>query len=212
MGNHWDTGRTEAFSDGVFAIAITLLVLDINVPPGSLLDLRHAIFEAWPEYFGYVTSFLTIGGVWMIHHGIFRRMQSADHTVMRTNMLLLLLVGFLPFPTRLMADAIHTTDAERTAVVFYGLTLASISIVIAFLWRTVLVHTDLLHPGVTNEERTAYTRLTQPNIGFYLVAMVIAYLAPQVAAALYLMIAVSSLVRAPGGSHHRGRSVEHQPG
>jgi uncharacterized membrane protein len=213
VGDHWDTGRTEAFSDGVFAIAITLLVLDITVSPGWMGNARHAILEAWPEYFGYVTSFLTIGGLWMIHHGIFRRMRSADHTVMRTNMLLLLLVAFLPFPTRLMAEAIHNTDAERTAVIFYGLTLASISIVIAFLWRTVMTHPDLIDPDVTPDERRAYTRLTQPNIGFYVVSMVIAYIDPQVAAGLYLVIALSSLIRAPGSTRQHGRgSPEHLPG
>ncbi len=149
----------------------------------------------------------------MIHHGIFRRMRSADHTIMRTNMLLLLLVAFLPFPTELMAEAIRRTDAERTAVVFYGLTLAAISIVIAFLWRTVMTHPDLIHPDVTLEERRAYTRLTQQNIGFYVVSMIIAYVDPQVAAALYLIIAVSSLVRAPGSQHeHRRTAPEHQPG
>ena len=84
MANRWSTGRTEAFSDGVFAIAITLLVLDISVPASDFHDLWRGIANQWPSYLGYVTSFLTIGGIWMAHHGLFRRMRYADQKVMRS--------------------------------------------------------------------------------------------------------------------------------
>ena len=70
MANRWGTGRTEAFSDGVFAIAITLLVLDISVPEADFDDLWNGIVDQWPAYLGYATSFLTIGAVWLAHHGI----------------------------------------------------------------------------------------------------------------------------------------------
>jgi uncharacterized membrane protein len=75
MSSRWETGRTEAFSDGVFAIAITLLVLEIAVPESAFDDLWHGIAHQWPAYLGYVTSLLTIGGIWLAHHGIFRRLQ-----------------------------------------------------------------------------------------------------------------------------------------
>ena len=107
MESRWDTGRTEAFSDGVFAIAITLLVLDINVPESDFDDLWQGIAHQWPSYLGYVTSFATIGGLWLAHHGIFRRIQYADARVTRLNLLLLMVVSFLPFPTRLMAETIR---------------------------------------------------------------------------------------------------------
>jgi hypothetical protein len=77
VGNRWDTGRTEAFSDGVFAIAITLLVLDIRVPESEFNHLWHGIAHQWPSYLGYATSFVTIGGIWLAHHGIFRRLRYA---------------------------------------------------------------------------------------------------------------------------------------
>jgi TMEM175 potassium channel family protein len=104
VGNRWETGRTEAFSDGVFAIAITLLVLDIGVPASEFDDLWSAIFHEWPAYLGYATSFLTIGGLWLAHHGIFRRLRYANNRVMQVNLLLLMAVSFLPFPTRLVAE------------------------------------------------------------------------------------------------------------
>jgi uncharacterized membrane protein len=114
----------------VFAIAITLLVLDITVPPGSFQHLLDAIVDQWPHYLGYVTSFLTIGGLWMVHHAILRHMRYADATVLRLNLVLLMVVSFLPFPTRLAADAITKTSAERLAVLVYGTTLLAISIIL----------------------------------------------------------------------------------
>jgi uncharacterized membrane protein len=87
VANRWETGRTEAFSDGVLAIAITLLVLDIGVPAEEFDDLWSAILHEWPSYLGYATSFLTIGGIWLAHHGVFRRLRYANNTVMRINLL-----------------------------------------------------------------------------------------------------------------------------
>ena len=84
MGSRWETGRIEAFSDGVFAIAITLLVLDIGVPAEAFDDLWRGIADQWPAYLGYATSFLTIGALWLAHHGVFRRLRYADNRVMRS--------------------------------------------------------------------------------------------------------------------------------
>ena len=97
MGKHSDTGRTEAFSDGVFAIAITLLVLDIRVPVSEFRDLWSGIVHAWPAYPGCVTSFLTIGGIWLAHHTVFRRLRFADARVMQLNLALRMAVAFCRF-------------------------------------------------------------------------------------------------------------------
>ena len=102
--------RLEAFSDGVFAIAITLLVLNIHVPPphpgGNLADELGA---QWPSYAAYVVSFLTIGIIWINHHAMFRRVREVDHGVMTFNLILLLCVGALPFTTALMAAYLKVT-------------------------------------------------------------------------------------------------------
>ena len=117
----WDKSRVEIFSDGVFAIAITLLVLDISVAPSDYDHLRHALANEWPAYLAYVTSFLTVGSVWIAHHSLFSRLRFVDPTLLRLNLLLLMTAAFLPFPTTVLAQALHHGGtAERTAVVFYG--------------------------------------------------------------------------------------------
>jgi uncharacterized membrane protein len=198
MGSRWETGRTEAFSDGVFAIAITLLVLDIGIPASEFDDLWSAIFHEWPAYLGYATSFLTIGGLWLAHHGIFRRLRYANDRVMRINLLLLMAVAFLPFPTRLVAEAIRDASAERAAAIFYGLCLLAIALLVSALWGAVALDRRLLKPEVTDEEVNAILLAASPSIGFYAVAIGVAIVAPQVAAFGYLLIAVVGIARVHG--------------
>jgi len=149
---HWDTSRVEAFSDGVFAIAITLLVLDIRVEPTDYADLQQALIDEWPAYLAYVTSFLTVGSVWLAHHNLFTRLRFVDPVLLRLNLLLLLAAAFLPFPTGVLAQAIHESDdAERTAIILYGAT----ALVIELLLRA-SVRYALSQPALTDvrpEER-----------------------------------------------------------
>jgi len=198
MRERWDTGRTEAFSDGVFAIAITLLVLDIRIPPTEFDDLLSALGHEWPAYLGFATSFITIGGIWLAHHGTFRRLRYANRTVMRVNLLLLMAVSFLPFPTRLVAEAIRSENAERTAVVFYGLVLLAIASLFGALWGAVAADPELLQPDVSDEEVRAILVATSPNLAFYAGVTVVALAAPRVAAFGYLVIAVIAVLRARG--------------
>ena len=95
----WETNRVEAFSDGVFAIAITLLVLEIKVAPSDFEHLGRALVDEWPAYLAYVTSFLTVGSVWIAHHDLFTRLRFIDPVMLRLNLLLLMAAAFLPFPT-----------------------------------------------------------------------------------------------------------------
>ena len=106
-------GRLEAFSDGVLAIAITLLVLEIKIEPPGFEHLWRALADEWPSYLAYVTSFLTIGGVWLAHHALFERLSAIDPVLMRLNILLLMAVSFLPFPTALMAEALQRVPVRR---------------------------------------------------------------------------------------------------
>jgi uncharacterized membrane protein len=198
VGSRWETGRIEAFSDGVFAIAITLLVLDIGIPASEFDDLWSAIFHEWPAYLGYATSFLTIGGLWLAHHGIFRRLRYANNPVMRINLLLLMAVAFLPFPTRLVADAIRDESAERAAAIFYGAYLLAIALLFSALWGAVVRDRRLLKPEVTDEEVNAILRASSPSIGFFAGAIALAIVAPRAAAFLYLLIAVVSVLRVRG--------------
>ena len=106
---------------GVFAIAITLLILDVAVhPPGSPLE---QVINAWPTYVAYLISFLTIGGAWIVHTALTDRLARSDSIFLRLNLFVLLAVSFLPFPTRLLAEGLGDRDAERVAVTIFGLTL-----------------------------------------------------------------------------------------
>ncbi len=163
----FDTLRMEAFSDGVFAIAITLLVLEISVPESAFDDLWKGIADQWPSYLAYVTSFLTIGGLWIVHHGVLRRMRYADVSMLRLNLLLLMVVSFLPFPTKLVAEAISRTSAERPAVLFYGATLAAISAIFRAIVRHVADRGALVHEGIRAEVVEAAAERTRPNLRFY---------------------------------------------
>lgn len=190
----------EAFSDGVFAIAITLLILEVSVPESAFEDLWSGIAHEWPSYLAYATSFITIGGIWAAHHGIFRRLAYANQRLMVINLLLLMAVSFLPFPTKLMAEAIHDEGAARTAVMFYGGTLLVISLLLGALWGSVSLDRHVLKPEVTDDEIKAIALATTPNIGFYIAMIALAFLAPRVAIFGYLVIAIVALLRMRGDS------------
>ncbi len=206
MREQSDTGRIEAFSDGVFSIAATLLVLEIAVPEADFEHLGKGIADQWPSYLSYATSFLTIGGIWLVHHAIFRRLRFADFNVSRLNLLLLMAVAFLPFPTNLVAEAIDSSSAERTAVLFYGATLLVISVLVTLLVRYAGSHPDLIEEE-GRDEVVALAAQSSPNLVFYVVVLALAFLAPQVAAFGFLVIAVVAIARTRGGS----RPVRSQP-
>src|SRR6185437_449639 len=109
-----------AFSDGVFAISITLLVLEIK-PPAGYGNLLHDLLALWPSYLAYAVTFLFIGQVWANHHVMFDHIRAADRIVLLLNTLLLMSVAFLPFATSVLAEALRSGHGERTAVCFYGI-------------------------------------------------------------------------------------------
>jgi uncharacterized membrane protein len=182
MDVRFDPGRIEAFSDGVFAVAITLLVLEISVPEASFDDLWNGIVDQWPSYLAYGTSFWTIGGLWVLHHTIFRRLRYADIHLMRMNLLLLFAVTFLPFPTKLMAETIESAGAERVAVLFFGATLLVISVIVTVIARYAAGRDALLHEGVDSSEMQAIANRAAPSLASTGLLLVLAIFAPQVAA------------------------------
>jgi uncharacterized membrane protein len=196
--SRWATGRTEAFSDGIFAFGVTLLVADIAVPQSDFDNLWRGIAQQWPAYLGFATSFITVGGIWLAHHALFRRLEYANVSVMRINLLLLMAIAFLPFPTKLMAEALGNDNAERSAVLFYGAALLVISLLVAALWAAVARDRTLLKAEVSSAEVDRIGRLVAPNLGFYVAAGVVALLAPTVAVLGYLAIAMILVMRAHG--------------
>jgi uncharacterized membrane protein len=198
VANRWASNRTEAFSDGVFAIAITLLVLEISVPESSFDDLWSGILHEWPSYLGFATSFLTIGAIWLAHHGIFARMQYVDTRIMRLNLVLLLAVSFLPFPTKLVSESIRDSEAARVAVIFYGGSLLAISALLGALWAAVASNPRIMRPDVSEDEVRALLVAVTPNIAFYVAFLVLAIFAPRIAAFGFLAIAILLVLRARG--------------
>jgi TMEM175 potassium channel family protein len=129
-----DPGRLVAFSDAVFAITITLLILEIR-PPGDYTRLLHGLLSLWPSYVAYGVTFLFIGQVWANHHVMFDHIRAADRVVLLLNTLLLMAVAFLPFATSVLAGALRHGDGERTAVVFYGIAFDVTALAFNGVWQ-----------------------------------------------------------------------------
>ena len=185
------TDRLAAYSDGVFSIAATLLVLDIAVhPPGTPLQ---QVLHAWPAYLAYVVSFLTIGAAWLAHTALTDRLARSDPIFLQINLLLLLVVALLPFPTRLTADALHNTDAERVAVTIYGLTLLAIRLLGSAL-DAYARREHLYSPHGDGDEVQGPRRKLLPVVTGYVIAIIIGLVLPEVAVALYCGIAVYLIV------------------
>jgi uncharacterized membrane protein len=138
-----DTRRAEAFSDGVFAVAITVLVFDLLSISLGQQHPYHDLSAAWARYFAYVVSFLTIGIMWMNHHTILAHISRVDRPVLVINLFLLLGVVAIPFPTALVAENLHE-PAGAAAAVSYGLVMILISIGFAGLWIYVITHAEKL--------------------------------------------------------------------
>jgi uncharacterized membrane protein len=185
-----ETSRVEAFSDGVFAIAITLLIIEVHVPGrGNAATLGHDLLHLWPSYLGYLTSFLTIGVMWINHHYVFALIDRVDRTMLLLNTTLLLMIAFVPFPTAVLAQFIET-DGARAAAVLYGATLTLTAINFFLWWRYASGNRRLIVAGVPDEVLDDVTRAYTPGTLLYGAAMVVAFVEPWLSAALYLAIAL----------------------
>lgn len=183
------TGRLEAFSDGVFAIAITLLVLDLGSDIGTNGDLLDAFLAEWPSYLAYVVSFATIGAAWMAHSAITDYVERSDSAFTRLNLLLLLLVSFLSFPTRLVGEFISAEAQERVAVTLFGINLLLIAAVLSIMWRHA-VKRSLVRPDAENDEVEILTDRLTPGLAGYITLIVLGLFLPLGAVFGYLAVAL----------------------
>ena len=194
-------GRLEAFGDGVFAIAITLLVLEIAVPAVSGIELLHGLAEQWPAYLAYGMSFFSIGVLWIAHYGVTRALRGVDALFLRLNLLFLFFVAFLPYPTRLLAEYLTDKNGERVAVTVYALTLLAISVTLRLLWHYVTEDRRLLSDDITDEQISATNTTLTPALGFYAIAVGLGLVAP-LAAVVLLALAIVFLA-IPSRDIHR---------
>jgi uncharacterized membrane protein len=184
-----DIGRLEAFSDGIFGIAATLLVLDVRVPRAEG-DLVAALLAQWPSYVGYAGSFIIIGIWWAGHHSMLDMVRRSDHALRLFNLMHLLCIGFLPFATGLVAEYLNTGGRQFTiATVVYVGTLLLAAVTFNLIWRC-SVSGGLLNPGLTPGLIERINRVNLLSLGSYLVAFVAAFVLPIVALAICFGIAL----------------------
>lgn len=188
-----ETGRIEAFSDAVFAIAITLLVLAIRVPEAADLgangNLLSALLALWPHYLAFVTSFATILAMWVNHHRIFTFVQRSDHFFLYWNGLLLLFITFLPFPTTLLAEYLLHSEAKVAGAVFSG-TLIAIAMTFKGLWRYAAKNGRLLARSVDLKDVEQITKQHRYGPIMYLAAFAVSFVSTGMSVGLCLCLAV----------------------
>jgi uncharacterized membrane protein len=172
-----ETGRVEAFSDGVFAIAITLLILAVGLEQAfSEGELKQQLVDLWPAYIAYAVSFLTVGIMWANHHQIFRHFARVDRPLLLLNILLLMCVSFTPFPTRVVAEHAKNGSDREAAAILYGLTMTVTAICFISVW--IYGSRRLLRPDADLREVDGITRSYLPGAPMYLLATLIAFVSP----------------------------------
>ena len=181
------TGRIEAFSDGVIAVAITLLILDVHVP-NVQTGLLQALLNQWPTYLGYVTSFLVIVIFWANHHNMFRYIQQVDYTLLVINAFFLMCIAFIPFATAVLTKYITSPTEQHTAAIVYGATLLLNGILFNTIWwyavwKRRLVRRDLDAPTVR--------RITKGylfGLPFWALAIVLSLISVELSLAFFILI------------------------
>jgi TMEM175 potassium channel family protein len=183
------TTRVEAFSDGVMAIAITLLVLEVKVPHES--PLLAGLLRLWPSYLAYLASFFTIGVIWLNHHAFFGRVRHVDHVLHWYNLALLLCVSFLPFPTAVLAEHVaHGGWDARVAAAFYGLIGVIMTLPWVLMWRRLERRPELMEPAHDAVFARAEGRRAWVGIFVYGGCIGVGLVAPLAALVLFVAVAV----------------------
>ncbi len=186
------TSRLEAFSDGVFSIAATLLVLQLHVPTQAEGDFGRALLSQWPTYASYVVSFMTIGIIWVNHHTLFARVHHVDRPLLLTNLFLLLSVSTIPFPTALLGRYIGEGEASHLAAAIYGGVMLTMSLSFTALW--VLASRGSPLPAGRPRPRRAILIRTFVGLLAYLVGTALAFLSAEASLLVYGAAAIFYLL------------------
>ena len=186
----------------MFAIAITLLIIEIGVPHvGELGSLFGELLHLWPSYLGYAISFLVIGTVWANHHNRFRLISCSDHILLFVNILFLMCVAFLPFPTALLAEYIRDEAHRTTAVAVYSGTLAVTAVLFTLLWLYAAANYRLIDQSVDPVLLRAMTRRYVLGMLLYIVAFALAFVSPAASLVLIVILALIFVLPEPDGSN-----------
>jgi uncharacterized membrane protein len=188
-----ETGRLEAFSDGVFAVAITLLVLDLGVPHREAghpwHGLAQALLDQWPVYLAYLLSFTTILIMWVNHHSLFKVIERIDHLFLLLNGALLLVITVFPFATILLADYIEQPDKKTAQVVYAGISLI-MAVVFNSLWKYASRQGGLLGETADQKQVEAITKRFRFGPLLYLATFVLAFISAEVSLAVCIALAI----------------------
>jgi len=189
------TARLETFADGVFAIAATLLILNVDsqVKEGSSA-IGHQLVEIWPSYIGYAVSFVTIGIIWSNHHTVMGQLGRVNRTFLMLNIFLLMCVAFLPFPTRLVAENLRDRHELQPAALAYGATMTVMAVCYLSLWLYATRDGRLLRDDSDPRTVTGITRSYLPGAPIYLTATLLALVSPLASVALFGAIALFYVV------------------
>ena len=195
------TNRLESFSDGVIAVAITLLVLGFTVPViGAHGSLVRALARNWPEDAAYVISFMTIGIIWINHHVMISRLRMADHTILILNLLLLMSIGILPFATALMASYLRQSNGQDVAAAVYSGAFLLMSIMFILLNRHILLRkSHMLDVQIPIQQRRRILVRSGTGLLPYVIATPLAFISPYVTLAICAAVAVYYAFPAAGG-------------
>jgi uncharacterized membrane protein len=185
------TGRLEAFSDGVFAVAATLLVVELHVPEvGTGTGLGAALLAQWPSYLTYVTSFGTIGIIWVNHHTLFAHVRRVDRTLLFLNLLLLMTVSVIPFPTALLGRYVTAGDDGHLAGAVYGAVMVLMSIAFTALWQHVTRDGRLIGRHLDPRRARQESVLFSAGLLAYVAGIGLSFVSAQLALLLYALLAV----------------------
>ena len=191
------TGRLEAFSDGVIAIAITLLVLELRppeLPDASAAAIWRALADLWPGYLGYAISFWTVGVLWTNHHAVFRLVDRLDHGLNVANLSLLFCIALVPFPTALVAGYLGHRGEHEAVIVYAGLFLAVAAAYNLLWWRASRAGGALLRAGTDPATVRAITRRFRLGPPVYLAAFGVAFLSSAASLAILGLAALSYML------------------
>ena len=186
-------GRLETFADGVFAIAATLLIIDVGLPENFDDSLGRELLDIWPQYAAYAISFVTIGIMWVNHHMLIRQIERVDRTFLFLNIGLLACIAFVPFPTRILAEFVRG-DEGQAAALLYGITLTVTAVFFISVWLYASHRGRLLHPGADPKEVSGITRSYLPGSPMYAAATLVAFVSPEASAVLFGVIAAFYMI------------------
>jgi uncharacterized membrane protein len=189
------TNRLETFADGVFAIAATLLILNVDAQVGEGSgEIGKRLLEIWPSYIGYAVSFVTIGIIWSNHHTVMAQLGKVDRTFLMLNILLLMCIAFLPFPTRLVAEHLRDRHDLQPAAFAYGATMTATAICYITLWLYASRRGRLLRDGYNPRTVSGITRTYLPGAPLYASATLLAFISPLASVAIFGGIALFYVV------------------